>query len=74
MAPGEEATVDNLGMSFSPFIILMTCVIVRIASKHNVYFHDKIRKNKSLNICFLDLSEDFRWDSKTSYGTRVVGA
>ena len=31
-------------------------------STHNIHFHDKI----SLNICFLELSEEFRWDSKTS--------
>ena len=30
---------------------------------HYIQFHDKIRK---LNICFLELSEDFRRDSKTS--------
>ena len=34
-------------------------------STHNMQFHDKIRKF-SLNICFLELSEEFRRDSKTS--------
>ena len=34
-------------------------------STHNIQIHDKIRK-KSLNICFLELSEAFRRDSKTT--------
>ena len=34
-------------------------------STHNIQFHDKNKKN-SLNICFLELSEEFRRDSKTS--------
>ena len=34
-------------------------------STYNILFHDKIRK-KSLNICFLGLSEEFRRDSKSS--------
>ena len=36
-------------------------------STHNIRFHDKIRKNPklSLNICFLELSEEFSRDSKT---------
>ena len=34
-------------------------------STHNIQFHDKIKKI-SLNICFLELSEEFRRDSKTS--------
>ena len=34
-------------------------------STHNVQFHDRIRK-VFLNICFLELSEEFRRDSKTS--------
>ena len=33
-------------------------------STNNIQFHDK--KEKSLNICFLELSEEFRRDSKTS--------
>ena len=32
-------------------------------SNHNIQFRDKIR---SLNICFLELSEEFCWVSKTS--------
>ena len=28
-------------------------------STHNIQFHDKIRKKKSLNICFLELLGDF---------------
>ena len=34
-------------------------------STHNKQFHDKIRK-KSVNICFLELSEELRRASKTS--------
>ena len=34
-------------------------------STHNIQFHDKIIK-KSLNICFLELSEEFRRGPKTS--------
>ena len=33
-------------------------------STHNIQFHDKIRV--SLNTCFLEPSEKFRIDSKTS--------
>ena len=33
-------------------------------STNSIQFHDKIRK-KSLNICLLELSEEFRRDSKT---------
>ena len=28
-------------------------------STHNIQFHDKIRKKKSLNICFLELLEGY---------------
>ena len=34
-------------------------------STHSIQLHDKIRK-KSLNICFLELLEEFCRDSKTS--------
>ena len=34
-------------------------------STHNIQFHDEIRKF-SLNICFLELSEELRRVSKTS--------
>ena len=36
-------------------------------STHNIYFHNKIRKNPeiALNICFLELSEEFPGDSET---------
>ena len=34
-------------------------------STHNIQFYDKIKK-KSLNICFLELSEELRRESKTS--------
>ena len=50
----------------------MLSVLIRIAfdeailmSTHNIQFYDKIRKF-SLNICYLELSEGFSWDSKTS--------
>ena len=48
----------------------MLCVLIRIdeailMSTHNIQFHDKIRKCP-LNICFLEVSEEFRRDSKTS--------
>ena len=33
---------------------------------HNIKFHDKIRNLISLNICFLDLLEEFHKDSKMS--------
>ena len=43
-------------------------------STHNINFHDKIKK-KSLNMCLLELSEEFRRDSKTSSdGKRAIGA
>ena len=52
----------------------MLSVLIRTASEailmstHNIQFHDKLRNipPKSLNIGFLELSEDFRSDSKTS--------
>ena len=36
------------------------------ASKNNIQFHDKIRKLSkiSLNVCFLELSEEYPRDSK----------
>ena len=34
-------------------------------STHNIQFLDRIRK-KILNICFLEVSKEFRRDSKTS--------
>ena len=34
-------------------------------STHSIQFHDK-NKKISLNICFLELAEEFRWDSKMS--------
>ena len=34
-------------------------------STHNIQFHDK-KKKMSLNICFLELAEEFRRDSKMS--------
>ena len=37
-------------------------------SKHTIHVHDKIRKIPKifLNICFLELSEEFPMDSKIS--------
>ena len=39
-------------------------------STHNIQFHDKIKKKKkkktSINIIFIELSEEFRRDSKTT--------
>ena len=32
-------------------------------STHNIQFYDKI----SLNICFLQVAEEFRWDSKNEF-------
>ena len=37
-------------------------------STHNIQFHDEIRK-KSLNICFLELLEEFCRDWKKSSST-----
>ena len=39
-----------------------------LMSTHSIHFRDKIGKFSkiSLNICFLDLSEEFSRDSKTS--------
>ena len=44
-------------------------------STNNTQYHDKTRKN-SLNNCFLELSEEFRRDSKRvqiSHGKRAIG-
>ena len=40
--------------------------IVSIINTHNIQFYDKIKKKIPLNICFLELSEKFPRDSKTS--------
>ena len=34
-------------------------------STHNIQYHDETKKKKSLNICFLKQSEEFRRDLKT---------
>ena len=44
-------------------------------STHNIQFHDKIRK-LPLNICFLELLEEFRRDSKQvqiNHGKQAIG-
>ena len=65
MAPVQEANSDNLGKSFqfSTQRLYVECNQNRLddailMSTHNIKFHDKIRK-KSLNICFLELLEEF---------------
>ena len=67
IAPGLEAYGDNVGKYF--------CSIQKwyldeaiLMSTHNIHFHDEIRKfpRKSLNICLLELSEEFCRDPKTS--------
>ena len=40
-------------------------------STHNIQFYDIIRK-KSINICFLKLSEEFRRDSKNEFELAMV--
>ena len=55
------------------YIIMLRCVYL-LESSHqgdsNDYtqhtFHDKKKEKKSLNICFLELLEEFRRNSKTS--------
>ena len=61
IAPSEEADGDNLGKA-----ILM--------SKHILQFHDTIRKSpqKSLNICLLELLEEFRRDLKNKFDSAYV--
>ena len=69
MAPVQEANSDNLGKSFR----FSTQVDEVILSTHNIQFHDK---KISLNICFLELSEEFCRDSKLvriSHGKRAIG-
>ena len=60
MAPVQEANSDDLGKSFD-FIHndCMLSVLIRIA---NIQFHDKMRKNPLVNICFLELVEEFYRD------------
>ena len=54
----------------------MLSVFIRIASmRHNIQFHDRIRK-KSLNICFLELLEEFVGTEKRVriiHGKRAIG-
>ena len=52
------------------YVIERTCLLAHIVneailmSTHNIQFHDQIRN--SLNICFLELPEEFRRNSQTS--------
>ena len=41
MAPGQEANGDNLGQSFRTYTVIDEVILM---SKHNIQFHDKIRK------------------------------
>ena len=67
MAPVQEANSDNLGKSFrfSTQRLYVECTHLNhlneaiLMSTHNIQFHDKIRKKKLLNICFLELLEEF---------------
>ena len=65
MAPGREANIANSGKSID--LLHNNCMLKEaiLMSTHNIQFCDKIRK-KSLNICFIKLSDEFRRDSKTS--------
>ena len=58
MAPVQEANSDNLGKSFRFSTQSNEYTQAILMSTHNIQFHDKIRK-KSLNICFLELLEEF---------------
>ena len=82
MVPGQEANSDNLGKSFQ-FLHnnCMLSVLIRIASmrdsneytQHTIsWLNDKF----SLNICFLELSEEFEGTQKRvriSHGKRAIG-
>ena len=59
MAPGQEANSDNLQKPFLDFLhIFIYPDKAILTSTHNIQFHDKI------NIYFLELPNEFRWDSK----------
>ena len=65
--PGQEENSDNLGIFSISFTIIVCWVYLDEAilmSTHNIQFRDKIKI--SLNICFLELAEVFRRDSKIS--------
>ena len=55
MATGNEANSDNLGKCFR----FSTQYEVILMKTHNIQFHDK---KISLNICFLELWEEFPRD------------
>ena len=65
MAPCQEAKVIISGSLFDLLCNNgMLCALIRITSwTHIIQFRDK---KISLNICFLELSEEFGRDSKTS--------
>ena len=49
-------------MRVSIRIVSMKRSEVILMSTHKVHFHDKIRPKMQLNICFLELAEEFPWD------------
>ena len=61
MTPGQEANGDNLGIFV--FYLLDKYGDFNEYTQHTISLSNK---NVSLNICFLELSEEFRRDSKTS--------
>ena len=74
IAPGQEANGNNLG-TFSIFYKIMVCWVYSLESTHNIHFHNEMRKKYpkiSLNICFLELLEEFPKDSKTSLNQDMV--
>ena len=68
MAPEQETNGENLGKSFvfSMQTWYVECTHENrldeaiLMSTHNIQFHDKIKN--SINICFLELSEEFCTD------------
>ena len=60
MAPGWEANIANSGKSID--LLHNNCILnVHV---YSIQFHNEMKA--SLNICFLDLSEEFRRGSKPS--------
>ena len=70
MAPCQEANNDDLGIFFD----FLHSNGIASTSTYNIQFHDKIRKFPKI-FFFLDLSEEFRRDSKVrnSFGERIIG-
>ena len=72
MVPDQEANGDNLGIFFISFTIIV-CWVYSLEPPRwgdsNEYTQHTIswwNKKISLNICFLELAEEFRRDSKMS--------